>query len=268
MNLAEGQIRGVWQLTYRLTSNLGEGGFSGRMIGPYTHPLTGTVQQLILPSSGLQIGLFIDKVVINYKPTENRDHAAIIDWLVAHPEVWVEQKHTKLEDKYFKNKVSNARIRLVNLDFQDMEEIDNEEFIDELAGRLSVNTGNKAIGLNRIRFIMAKLGLNYRNSKFISDPAIEKKHLRKSLKTYVRKSIANAKEVEAILDNMDEAKFVYEIREMMRLGLLTKVGGMYRYQNDPIGTSQEAIINFFKMNEEFYLETTQKLYAILKSEVQ
>jgi hypothetical protein len=265
-NLPEGQIRGVWQLKYSLTNPLGTQGFSGRMIGPYTHPVSGRVAQLVLPDNGVQVGFFIGDVIMNFYPEKNRRDAAIVDWLVAHPEVGIQNNQTKLADGFLSGKKSNPRITLVNLDHQDMTEIDNEEFIDLLVGTISLDTGSKAIGLEKLRFILSKLNLSYREAKFISDPAVEKKHLRKKLKTYIRKDIKNAKEVEQILDNMENAKKVYEIKELMRVGLLEKKGGMYFYEGNPLGSSYEFIIEFFNKNEEFYAEVTQKLYAILKSE--
>jgi hypothetical protein len=265
-NLPEGQIKGVWQLKYKLTNSLGIQGFSGRMIGPYAHPLTQTPQQLVLPDSGPQVGFFISDVIMNFYPEKSLRDAAIINWLVAHPEVGIEKTHVKQSDKFFNNKKSNPRISLINLDHQDMEEIDNEEFIDLLVGQVSMETGTKAIGIEKLRFILSKLNLNYREAKFISEPSIEKKHLRKRLKTYIRKDIRNAREVETILDNMENAKFVYEIKELMRLGLIVKRGGMYMYEGNPLGSSYDFIIEFFRKNEEFYTDITQRLYSTLKSE--
>lgn len=266
-NLAEGQIKGVWQLKYKLTNSLGIQGFSGRMIGPYSHPITGRSTQLILPDTGVQVGFFIGDVIMNFYPEKTKRDAMIVDWLIAHPEVGIELNQTKLGEKFLSNKKSNPRITIVNLDHQDMEEIDNEEFIDLMVGDISRDSGNKAVGLDKLRFILSKLNMNYRNGKFISDPSVEKKHLRKTLKTYIRKSIDNAKEVEKILDNMANAKLVYEIKECMRLGLIQKKGGMYSYEGNPLGSSYEFIIEFMNKNEEFYAEVTQKLYSTLKSEI-
>lgn len=265
-NLSEGLIKGVWQLKYKLTNSLGIQGFSGRMIGPYTHPLSGTVQQLILPDSGLQVGFFIGDVIMNFYPEKSKRDEAIVDWLVAHPEVGIENNQTKLNERYLGAKKTNPRITLTNLDHQDMEEIDNEEFIDQIVGRLSLDTGKQAVGLDKLRFLLAKLNLNYRNAKYINDPSVEKKHLRQDIKKFVRKSMDNAKAVEKILDNLENAKFVYEIKEMMRLGFIKKNAGMYMYEGNPLGTSYEGIIDFFNKNEEFYSDITEKLYSFLKNE--
>lgn len=266
-NLAEGQIKGVWQLKYSLTNSLGTQGFSGRMIGPYAHPISGRSTPLVLPDTGLQVGFFIGDVIMNFYPEKTKRDAMIVDWLVAHPEVGIKINQTKLGENYLSNKKSNPRITLVNLDHQDMTEIDNEEFIDLMVGDISRDSGNKAIGLDKLRFILSKLNLSYREVKFISDPAVEKKHLRKKLKTYIRKSIDNAKEVETILDNLANAKLVYEIKELMRIGLIDKKGGMYFYEGNPLGSSYDFIIDFMNKNEEFYAEVSNKLYSILKSEI-
>lgn len=264
--LSEGHIKGSWRLTYKLTNNLGPGGFSGRMIGPYRHPVTGE-NRILFNSAGVQqLGYFCENTTEHFHPEKNPDHLRTVDWLAGHPEVGIENEHCNLPKELLSQKINNPRFKLVNLDHQDVVDLEEEDFIDKLVGLISLDNGKNAIGIDKLRYVLSRLNLEYREVKFVNDPNIEKQKLRKRLKTFVRSSFDNAKAVSKVLDNVEEAKIVFEIKEMIRLNILTVSGsGMYMYQGNPIGISYESLKAHFHNHPEFYAQLTSKLYEELKS---
>jgi hypothetical protein len=258
-------IKGTWQLTYKLVNDLGPNGFSGRMISSYRDPLTGK-ERFLMNADGRRLpGYFIENVVQNLNPENNPEHRDAIDWLVGHPAVGIENDQVKLDEKYLSRKDSNPRIKLVNLDHQNVVDIQEEDYIDKLIGAISQDEGPKAMSIEKVRFVLSKLNLEYREERLINNPAVEITKLKKRLKDFARRSYQNAKRVNQILDNLEGAKFEYEIKEMLRLDILTQNNGMYMYSGNPLGVSFESIIKYFNNNPEFYSELTQNLYSQLKS---
>lgn len=262
------QLTGVWKLTYELTNRMGGEGFSGRMLSSYTDPLTGVARHLYNSEGFMQPGYFIDRVEIKFRPEIERAHQHIVDWLVGHPLVGVEQSHTGLDEKYMNRKDDNPRILLVNLDHEEIVELEEEDYIDRLVGRIVLDNGVNAIGIAPLRFILSKLNMPYTDSKYMNNPKIEKSKLRHRLKDYVRRGLKEAKKVNLILDNLAEAKYEYEIKEMVRLEILYISNGMYKYESNPIGIATESVIKYFMNNPDFYSECEKKLYEALKVEQQ
>lgn len=263
--LKTGLIEGKWKLTYKLTNKLGPEGFSGRMIGPYTDPLTGKERHLYNTSNQRRAGFLIDKQVLTFDSKSPEDRL-IIDFLVGHPLVGVDRDHTKLEEAFFNKKESNPRIKLINLDHQDVEDIESESFVDILVGKISQDKGPGSLSLEKLRFILAHLNLDYREEKLINKPSVELQKLKHKLKKYCKASLENAKEVDRVMDDLDHAKFIYEIKEMLRVNLISQSGGTFMYQGSRLGISFESIIDYFKNNPEFYAELSHKLHNKLKSE--
>src|SRR5690606_38936735 len=116
---------------------------------------------------------------------------------------------------------SNPRFKLINLDYQDISELEEEDQIDKLVGLISLDSGKNALSLEKLRFILSSLNLNYRDAKYISNPKIEKQKLRQTLKKFVRSSIDNTLKVEAVLEELDKAEVLYNIKEMIRFQIIT-----------------------------------------------
>tara|TARA_R110000772_G_scaffold240754_8_gene353047 strand:- start:2758 stop:3600 length:843 start_codon:yes stop_codon:yes gene_type:complete len=264
--MTEEAINGTWKLVYKTTNNLGVAGFSGRFLSSYPDAITGQDRHLENRNGQFVPGYFIQKIVTMLHPTSNREHRKVIDWLVGHPEVGVEVSQTKLSARYIEDKRSNPRIKLVNLDFEEIEDLEQEDFIDKLIGLLSLDTGAKSVGLKKLRYVLAQLNMTYREAKYLTQPVIEKQKLRKTLKTFVRSSLDNAKKVELILDNLDAAQFEFELKEMLRVGVLDISNGMYLYLGNPLGMSKESVRDYFSNNPDLKVELTEKLYNELKKE--
>lgn len=259
-------LLGDWRLVYKLTNRMGPGGFTVRTIDSYTDPLTGAPRHLY-NENGIQLpGYMIEKQTTILTPRTNRQHAHIVDFLLGHPKVFTERAHADLDEKYMNAKVSNPRITLTNLDYQDVSDVIDDDFIDKLVGRIVLDAGPLAIGIEKLRFILAKLNLKYREDKYLIDNNAEKPKLRKRLKDYVRQSKEKAQEVISIIDNIQLAQYEYELKEMIRTGLVTNQGGVHRYKDVSIGITVESVSEYFSNNVDFYSELASELYKKLKAE--
>jgi hypothetical protein len=262
-------LTGVWRLTYKLTNRMGPEGFSGRLLTSYTDTMTFVPRHLYNEYGIMQPGYFIERQATIFTPDTNPMHRNIVDWLIGHPDVGIEEKQVKMSKAFVEKKKSNPRIKLINLDYEEIEELVDEDFVDKLVGRLSQDIGKTAIPLETMRFILAKLNLPYFEQKFLKNKTIEKQKLRKRLKNYVRsgEGTLRAEEVNSILDNLASAKFEYEIKEMQRLEILYIANGMYKYESNPLGSSLESVIQYFTNNPDFYTELTELLYKKVKAEI-
>ncbi len=259
-------LLGVWRLTYKLTNRMGPQGFTGRLISSYSDPLTGKDRHYYNESGVKQPGYFITRQTTILEPRTNRQHAHIVDFLLGHPKVFVEREHADINEAYVQKKQSNPRLSLVNLDYQEVGNIMNEDYIDKLIGQISLDKGPQAIGLAKLRFILAKLNLKYRDDKYVNDKKVEKPKLRQRLKAFVRKGIDNAEIVYGILENLTNAQYEYEIKECIRLQILTNHGGVFRYKEVSLGVTLESVISYFINNVDLYGEVTNELYKQLKKE--
>jgi len=186
--------------------------------------------------------------------------------LIGHPEVGIDNSHVNIDLRYKTKKSTNPRLKLVNLDHIVTTDIDEQDYIDKLIGKLTLEGGPESIGLEKLRFILCALNMPYFDSKYMRDKQKEKKLLRSSLKAFVRSSLLNAKKVNKIIDEIGQAKYAYEIREMVRLEVLSIHGGMYKYNSVAIGSALESVIKYFGDNIEIYQEMAGMLYDRLKQE--
>jgi hypothetical protein len=264
----QNDLKGNWVLTYKLVNSEGERAFAGKTISSYTDPMTGKARHLFNADGQFLPGFLIDKTRMVFKPSVNPYQVNILDWLIGHPDVGVEKDHVKMDERYFLKKNTNPRIMLVNLDHQSTVELDDEDFIDKLVGRLSLDTGQQAVSLKKLRYVLSALNRPYMNPKLINDKNKEKLFLRKALKDFARSgtSTTNAESVNVILDDLDHAKFLYEIKEMVRYNILYQSGGMYKYNGAPLGISIESVIKYFINNIEVYTEMSGQLAERLKEE--
>jgi len=261
--LREGIMRGTWQLRVKLTNKLGIEGFSGRMIGSYKDPTSGKDVYPENAQGGHKHGVWIDKVIKNYKPSENRQDLLDLDHLIKHPEIGINNEQVHLDDKRYSKKRSNPLYTLKNLDHQDVEDIEQENYIDQLVGYISSEKG-KTLGLDRTRYILNALGLQYREEKLMNDPGKELLKLKSILKKYVRSSYKNAENVNRILDNMKEAQYNFEITEMVRINIIDIDGAVFKYRGRNIGISKERVVDYFEKNPDFYQQLVEELYTELR----
>lgn len=259
-------LNGRWKLVYKLVNSQGINAFSGKSISSYTDALTQKGRHLFDADGQFKSNLFLNKLVTIFNPAENQNDRLIVDWLIGHPEVGIDKDHVSINDKYFLKKAGNPRLTLVNLDHVVTTNIDEQDYIDRLLGKLSLEGGKDAIGLEKLRVILSALNMPYMDAKYMRDKQKEKKMLRSSLKNYVRSSLLSAKKVEKILNDLGQATYAYEIKEMVRVEVLNIHGGMYKLNGMPIGSALESVIKYFSDNIEVYSELSGLLYDKLKSE--
>ena len=129
---------------------------------------------------------------------------------------------------------------------------EEEDYVDKIIGIISLDGGKNSIGLDRLRYISAYLNLPYMDSRY--DATIEKKALRSKLKSFVRKSMDNARLVEYAINHISEAQDHFEYKEMLRLKVLIPKGGVLRYNGIPIGSSFESVQDFLLKNMDLKTE--------------
>lgn len=259
-------LNGVWRLNFKTINRLGPAGFGGYMLSSYKDPVTGMPRHLYNEEGNLSPGYFIETLTTILKPEEDAFHRNLVDWLVGHPQVGVEKNHAKVNPKYLATKDDNPRITLINLDHEDISELEEEDYIDKLVGRIVLDGGPNAISLEKLRFVLSRLEMVYRDEKYITNPKIEKEKLRQRLKKYARSSYENAQKINKVLDDLDTAKYIYQIKELNRLGIFNISNGMIKYNGNPLGTSMESVIKYFNDNIDFYKEIESVLYNRLKQE--
>lgn len=260
-------LNGRWLLTYKLVNSEGERGFSGKTISVYTDALTGKARFLYDVDGNRLNGYLIDRTRRILNPAENPQDRLDIDWMLGHPDVGIEESNVKLDREYVNRKSSNPRIMLINLDHVETVDLEEEDYIDKLIGRVSLDSGVQALGLDRLRFVLSAIDRPYFEANYINNPAKEKALLRKSLKDFIRSSFENAQMVNKVLDDLNAAKLRYEIKEMKRFEIISFFGGMYKYHGQPIGSSVESLLKYFGENIELHEEILSELYTKLKLEI-
>ena len=253
-------IVGKWKLMYTVRNSQGSTAFGGKHLGSFKNPYTGEKTYLRNVDNQTLRGMMIDKLVMNLKPDEDENDKLKISWMICHPEVIV-RGVPNLDEEILKKK-TGRKIELICLDYVEIEKIDEDDYIDRLLGRLSLEGGPQAIGLEKIKFIMAALGMNYNIPR--STAQIEKKTLRSKLKAFSRKSIANSKLVNQAIEEMDESREHYLFKEMVRMRVLELSNGVYKFNNVPVGSSFERSQEFFNNHPEVKTEAIERLANLKK----
>jgi len=252
------KLRGVWELTYKVKNSQGPKAFGQYVLGTYDHPVSLLKCPLLNVQRKVQTGFWITNVVMRLTPEKNRNKLIELDWLLSHPEVTLDD-YTGLDQAIIDAKRKNSQIKLVCLDRLEMDSLDEEDYIDKLVGVISLDLGKNSLGIERLRGVLAYLGMSYREERYAANKATEKKALRSKLKTYCRKSIANAKRIEKAIDSPDACRYVWEAKEMLRFQIVSMMNGMYTYAGVNIGTSFQGLIDWFHQNPDHYAEAQKKL---------
>lgn len=261
------KMLGVWELTIKITNTQGVKAFGGRMLTKYVHPLTGKMTALFDMDNTEQLGLMIDKPTMVYHPDTIPMHRRIVDWLIAHPEVDIEG--VDLREGVKEKKQSNNSIKLKNVDRQEITEIDNEDRIDYIIGKISDENPKTGLSIERLRYLLAYFNLPYFEFRFITNKLTEKKFLRKKLKNFARGEVngeLNADKIKVALDEVDNLKIHYEFKEMLRNGLITESYGTFKFNNVPLGSTEESSVTFLRTNTTIYNEICNDLYPMLKKQ--
>ncbi|RZV56995.1 MAG: hypothetical protein EX254_10480 [Flavobacteriaceae bacterium] len=246
-------VPGKWKLTYDLENTLKSDGFSGRMLSSYQHPITRQMVHL-LDDMGrpIQLGYWIGTLTTYLFPDKegNQAHYNAILFLLGHPDVGVEG--IPIDEKWKKSKKSNPKAKLVNLDYANQVEMDDQEIVDQMIGRLSLDLGKHAVGLEKLQYVLATLNKPFYDKRYINDARQLKKKLRKEVKDFVREGSKNAKTVEQILDNVEDAKKAYVIKMLLTLEEITYSSGSYKHNTVPMGFNIESTVDYLKRNPDHY----------------
>lgn len=259
------KLQGRWSLNFKLVNSEGSRAFTIVALSSYTDPLTKKTRHLFDVDGQFKTHLAITKQKTIFKPDENENDKIVLDWLIGHPEIGINNNHVSISDKYIQKKNPNPRFILTNLDHVVVVEMEEEDYIDNLIGRIVRETGPNQVDLETLRFVLSYLNKPHSDAKHMRNREKEKQVLRKSLKDYVRSSYSNAKKVNKILNNLGQAKFLYEIKEMVDNEILNIHSGMYKTSEGmPIGTSTESVIKYFSNNIDVYSSLSKELYEALK----
>jgi len=263
-------MQGVWELRIQINNTQGTKAFGGRLLSDYVHPLTGTRTPLINMDMQRENGLMIDKPTMRFFPDQNPMHRRIVDWLLAHPEVAIEG--VNLKNNVSSKKQSNPSISLKNVDRQEMTQIEDEDTIDFIIGKLSDDNPKTGLSLERLRYLLAHFNLPYFDTRWIKNKTAEKKILRQKIKVFARSLVRNsdgelnAEKVNAVINEIDDLKYSYEFKEMLRFGIIKESFGSYKYNNVPLGSNEGTVITWMKQNLDIYAEMVGDLYPRLKAE--
>ena len=258
-------IQGKWKLSYKPKGSNGAMGFGGLTLNEYTNPKTGQKLYRRDPSNKPLAYYMLDKIQVFLFPDTNPQDRLDIEWMIHHPEVIVEG-YDKVPIEYKRIKKKGSQITLVALDYQEMNEIEEEDFIDKLIGYIS-DDSVRGLGIKKIRYILSALGKNYKDARFIDSVSKEKKALRKTLKNYTRASYENAKKVKEIIDNLEEAQIGFELKEMSRLRVITSdSNGMYKFNGLPLGIGPSGILGAWQREPELKVTMLAELDKAYKIE--
>lgn len=262
------KMSGSWELKIKISNTQGTKAFGGRKLGTYKHPLTGIDTPLINLNFQDELGLMIDRPTMIFHPDTDLMHRRVIDWLISHPEVGVEGLN--LTEQVKSKKISNPSIHIKNLDIQKLTEIDDEDEIDVVIGKLSDDNPKTGLSLEKLRYLLAHFNLPYYDLRYIKNKITEKKMLRQKMKHFARAKSSttksNASAITEVLEQIENLKYTYEFKEMLRHDIIVESYGTYKFDNVPLGTNQDSVILWMKTNLEIYSNMVSRLYPILKEE--
>lgn len=250
------EIKGRWRLIYKVGNSQGPSAFGGYHLPVYPNPFTGQKTFLKNADGRPLNGYLIDRIMKIYHPENDVNENYLINWLICHPEVKIEG--IKDVDPKILAKKKASKITLVCLDVNELDKFEEEDYQDKLIGLLSLDLGKNMISLIKLRYIMAYIGIAYREPRF--EEKGEKSALRSKLKSYVRSSYENAQAVNDAIDNIDMAQNVYEFKELVRTKILVLSNGVYKFQNATVGTNFDTVSSFFENHPEVKTEALSKLY--------
>lgn len=258
------QLVGKWKLTYNISNTLKAVGFGSVTLEPYMHPISRKWQYPMVDNQPKVI-VEITAAETIYNPDEKLNDKSMVNWMLNHPRVMVDG--VTLDPKIMASKEANSKFRLYNVDMRDVSEYEEENEIDAMVGRLTLNTGDKAVGLEKLRWILAKLNMPFKDRRIMVNPKAEKLILRNKLKSHVKKSTKNAKEVKMILNNLEDAKKHFCIKILVESGDITIANGMLKYKAAVLGLNVDSAVSHLEQDANVWLEIQDLVGKIMKKEL-
>lgn len=259
--ISEEKFMGKWKLHYEVENRAGVAAFGGYTLAPYVHPLNQRMCYPVLNGQRMDY-LPFNKIDTFLSPFDNLNDKQTVAWLLTHPDVKL--PGLSLEEKVKNNKNNSTNISLVNLDQQSLNEIKDENTIDYIIATITLPGTNPAgLSLEKVRWVCARAGAQFRDRKYITNPEVENKLLRKKLKDYVRKSVDNANNIEKILNDLQKAKSTYIIKILLEKNVLTVHDGIIKYEQYVLGSDIDSVIGHMAIDSELAI----KLEASAQEEI-
>lgn len=253
------EIKGNYRLIYKVGNSQGPSAFGGFHLPIYANPFTGQKTFLKNADGKPMNGYMIDKIAKMLHPDNDINQKYLVSWLICHPEVKLEG-FKDVAPKILEKKKS-SKITLICLDVNELDKFQEEDYIDKTIGVLSLDIGTHSVSLLKLRYIMAYLGLPYREPRY--EEKGEKSALRSKLKSFVRSSYENAQAVNEAIDKIEDAQNIFEFKELIRTKTITLENGVYQFNRAPIGTDFSGVNSFFENHPEVKTEVLSKLYKKL-----
>lgn len=208
--------------------------------------------------------LLINKIFTHFDPDRNVNDLHNVKVLMNHSNVRIESMTAEEHRKLFKEnlKVSNPQWILKNIDKAQDEEFERENLIYKVQNMIR-NDGQ--FSSKQLNFICSALDIPYSIKETFEDS--KKNALIRKISKWSN-NFDNAKKLEALLEDINEAEYIFYINNLMRFELIVNKGGLYKFHNDPkpIGASQGQIIDYFKENREIYDFWKVEVVKLIKQE--
>lgn len=200
--------------------------------------------------NGEVTSLLIDKIALVFNPDESEIDKHNIETLIQHPNVrltaMTDEEHRSLVKKNLK--VANPLFELTNLDKQKEEGFESEREMLEI--RNMIYNGN--LSTSKLVWLASKFGISYREYIKLGNKDKKRKSLITALDKFVRYSDKNRKEFVMAIDNIANTEYVFYINELINLGTITDIGGIYKVGERPVGPNTDSIIKFYQENKELF----------------
>ena len=91
------------------------------------------------------------------------------------------------------------------------------------------------------------------------------KFLIKQLDGNIQNSEETRDKFEKALDNIAITEFTFYINEMLNIGIIVDYAGIYKINEQPVGSSLKGIMNFFESNQDVYNEHKKTVIESLQN---
>lgn len=254
------EISGTYSLTYTKST----GGKIVRNLISYV-PYGKTIKDKVRfhTESGERDSFLVSNVVTRFKPDESEIDRLNVKALIGSPNVRIfgmsDEEHDKLVKK--KIKKSNPEYILKSLDRASMTSHVKKMNLVKTRGRLYTEKLSK----KRLMWICAAFGISYASKT--SDEDRYKAELIGKIDDWLQQSEKNIERFNTTLDQIESVEINFYISELTKLGSISYYNGIYKLNDDPIGSKLLDVIDFLKSNPTVYNEAKNKVHLSNKDTV-
>lgn len=211
-----------------------------------------------MTEQGMVKEMFLHKVLTTLKPDDNEVDKHNVKVLIQHPDVNIQDiigpdKYRELVRK--KAKKSNPKFNLTNID--KVEDSDFEENTKIIQARAVLYSTNNPLSREKLIWLCSNFNIPYKNN--YSSSKKERIHLVKQLDKFLQSSeTPDGKNpvrlfINAVSD-IARTEIKYYINELMEIGTITKFGGIYKIDIQPVGSTIDDIIDYYNKNQDLFFE--------------